>query len=149
MNVYRVDGLATAGHAAPWSFLTIIPGTGNIIRIVRVQIGCQGANALGPVEWQLLTISADITGSAFTPVPVDQYTNKASTATAKNTTTVDSGSASKVLDVFDFQLVTNKDVHYYIEAEQPKVSGSTVLALRKTSGADTFVWGASVYFAEG
>ena len=150
MNVYRVDGLATAGHAAPWSFLTIIPGTGNIIRIVRCRSAARARIPSVLYRRQLLTISADITGSArFTPVPVDQYTNKASTATAKNTTTVDSGSASKVLDVFDFQLVTNKDVHYYIEAEQPKVSGSTVLALRKTSGADTFVWGASVYFAEG
>lgn len=146
--IYRVGGELTAGHVAPWTFLTFIPGASNIVKLVGIEFGCNGANALGPVEWQLGLLSADVTGSAFTPVPWDQVGAHASTLTAKSTVTADTGALSNVLLKLAFQQITSKTIWFPSDA-RPSWSGTGVIGLRKTVGPDTFTWDVAVYLAEG
>lgn len=148
MYVYRVGGELTAGHAAPWTFLTFIPGASNIVKLVGIEIASNGPNSLGAVEWQLGQLSADVTGTGFTPIPWDQVGARAATLTAKSTVTADTGTLSNVVIKLALQQITSKTI-WFPSDSRPQWSGTNPIGLRKTVGADTFTWDVAVYLSEG
>lgn len=149
---YILDGSTTAGKAAPADILSFIPGAGNIVKVVGIKIGSQGANALGPVTFAFGSLDSGVTGSTLTPIPHDQNALAAAsfnaTLTAKGTVTSNGGTLTRVTQ-WSFQQVSFVDLWFPDTPIILPPSASTIWAIRKTIGADTNVWSLELRVQEG
>lgn len=144
-NLYIVRGSLTAGAAATRDFLSVTTQSKQRVSIREVHFGNEAAVAAQGVRWQLVTLSADVTGSAFTPTPQDQDNAKASYASAKSTVTAN-GTVDKVLDEYGFDILIPFTKRYPTGAIV--VGNGQIVALRKIIGADTTIWAANLVFEE-
>jgi hypothetical protein len=145
-RIYTVQGSLTAGKAAPADILTLTAPANGRIKVVGLTIGSQAATAAAATAWQLLRLSADATGTAFTPTAVDPD-DSASRATAKSTITANGTATGNPVWEFAFDAVASYTI-WFPPNKEITVVNSGILALRKVVGSDTNVWSATLAFAE-
>lgn len=143
-RVYTVRN-TTAGAAATKTFITIAALANQRIKLRAMLLGNSAATAAQGVEWEILRLSADATGTAQTPNPVDPDSS-ASRFTALSTITGE-GTAGAILAELGFDIVGTY-VAGLRELLQFEAVNSGILAIRKTVGADTTNWAITLWVEE-
>ena len=147
---YTLDGSKATGTVAPFDLMTFIPGAGNIVKVVGFQFGSQSANALGPVTFDFGSYSGDITGSALTLIPWDQLNALSPTTTAKYQTTGGNGSGFAYKMRWSAQQISHIGPVFFDKPFiLPRGGSPNIWGVRKTIGADNFVWSFELYIEEG
>jgi hypothetical protein len=148
---YRVDGSGTTNAAAVKDFLSVKAAANQRIKIRSIHIGHDSAVSAQGVRFQLLVFASgqtDVTGSAFTPVAMDQGNTRTAKATAKDTVTVNASGTNKKVGEFAFDILSpvNKT---YAPGEEITVEDGEFLVVRKQVGADaTGNWAVGVVVEE-
>ena len=135
----------TAGAAATKTFITIAALANQRIKVKGLLLGNSAATAAQGVEWEILRLTANATGTAQTPNPVDPDSS-ASRFTALSTITGE-GTAGAIIAEFAFDIVGTHPLWFPLKAE-PEVVNSGILAIRKTVGADTTNWAITLFVEE-
>lgn len=135
----------TAGAAAIKTFITIAALANQRIKLRGLLLGNTAATAAQGVEWEILRLSADATGSAQTPNPVDPDLS-ASRFTALSTITGE-GTAGAILAEIGFDIVGTHPLWFPPGTEFQAVN-SGIMAIRKTVGADTSNWAITLFVEE-
>jgi hypothetical protein len=135
----------TTGAAATKSFISVAALANQRIKIMGILLGNSAATAAQGLEWEILRLTADATGTAQTPNPVDPDSS-ASRFTALSTITGE-GTAGAIQAEFGFDVVGTY-VLFFPERLQPEAVNSGILAIRKTVGADTSNWAITLWVEE-
>ena len=144
MALYTVRN-TTAGAAATKTHITVAAPANARVKVRGILLGNTAATAAQGVEWERLRLTADATGTAQTPNPVDPDA-AASRFTAKSTVTGE-GTAGAILGEHGFDIVSQLPLWFPPELQDQFVN-SGFWALRKTVGADTTNWAITVYLEE-
>ena len=143
-RVYTVRN-TTAGAAATKTFITIAALANQRIKLRALLLGNSAATAAQGMEWEILRLTADATGTAQTPNPVDPDSS-GSRFTALSTITGE-GTAGVILAEFGFDIVGTY-VLGLASLLQFEAVNSGILAIRKTVGADTTNWAITMWVEE-
>lgn len=142
---YTVTNL-TAGAAATKSLIELTAPANAVIKIRGLTIGNTAATAAQGVEFALQRCSATGTGTAYTPEKMDPD-SIASRSTAKSTMTANGTSTGNPTVEVGFDIVGTY-VLWFPPGTEPLLVNSGVIDIRKTIGADTSQWAATLVFEE-
>ncbi len=144
MAIYTLRNL-TVGAAATKTFITGAAVANQRVKVRGLLIGNTAATATQGVEWEVLRLSANATGTALTPNPLNPD-DPAARSTALSTITAE-GTAGVVLAEMGFNILTTY-IKWYPPGLEPQYVNSGILALRKTVGADTTNWAITWFLEE-
>jgi len=147
MAIYTIR-TTTAGAAAPKTHITSTAPANARVKLRGLLLGNTAATATQGVEWEILRLSVNATGSAQTPNPLNPD-DIASRTTATSTITAE-GTSSTILVEFGFDVLTTYPLWFPGSPVDlaPQYVNSGILALRKTIGADTTNWAITWFFEE-
>lgn len=144
MPVYSLRNL-TAGAAATKTFITFAAAANARVKLRGLILGNTAATAAQGVEWEILRLSANATGTALTPAALDP--DAPSARSAATSTVTGEGTASTVLVEFGFDIVGTY-ILWFPPGCEPISANSGIVALRKTVGADTSAWAITMFIEE-
>lgn len=148
---YRVDGSNTVNAAAVKDFLSIKAASNQRLKIRSIHIGHDSAVSAQGVRWQILIFASgatDVTGSVFTPVPVDQGNTRTALSSAKDTVTGNASGTNKKVAEYGFDILSplNKT---FAPGEEIYFENGQILVVRKQIGADASGnWAVGVVYEE-
>jgi hypothetical protein len=145
MPAFSVTNL-TAGAAAVKSLIEVSSPANARVKIRGFTIGNTAATAAQGVEFALQRCSATGTGTAYTAEKHDPD-SAAARSTAKSTMTVNGTSTGNPTVEVGFDIVGTY-VLWFPPGTEPIIANAGIIDLRKTVGADTSVWAATVIFEE-
>lgn len=137
-HAYVVSGAATVNATAPKDFLSILSKANQRLKVRSIHIGHDSAVAAQGVRFQVLIFAAgatDVTGAAFTPVPVDQGDTRAALSTAKDTVTANASGTSKKVWERAFDILSAMTYTFPLDDEIEWENGQ-LLVVRKQVGAE-------------
>lgn len=145
MPAYGVHNL-TAGAAATKSLIEATAPANGRVKIRGFTIGNTAATAAQGVRFALQRLSATGTGTAYTPEKTDPD-SIAARSTAKSTMTANGTATGNPSFDVGFDIVGTY-IAWFPPGTEIWIVNSGLADLRKTVGADTSVWAASLIFEE-
>jgi hypothetical protein len=138
---YQVQGSLTVNAAATKDFLSIKAAANQRLVLRSLHFGHDAAVSAQGVAFQVLIFASgqtDVTGTAFTPIALDQGDSRAALSSAKATVTANASGTNKVVWEVGFDILSPYNKTWQKDApDEIAWENSQILVVRKITGADT------------